>query len=260
MNQIGQWVAFELNEKGFQIRVACSDKQYAIKIFGLDNVDIVELKKVEKLLKEIKDESELIRLMKLHKLLIEQKKEFGQLLNEFKQFTEAKFEELKNGTSNTDPDSYREQAANIDLSLPGDPAPLGSRHPVTMMRNRMVSIFQRLGFAVAEGPFEVVAERPEIVGPHIGAILDCPLDPGEETAQQVHAHAVINNPVLWLRVVVHAVLRDVNLRAAVLLRDPAQKIAERVRRRLVAHRQQRQGRSRVAKAQPPVRVWLNPLP
>ena len=45
LNQIGQWVAFELNEKGFQIRVACSDKQDAIKIFGLENVDIVELKK-----------------------------------------------------------------------------------------------------------------------------------------------------------------------------------------------------------------------
>ena len=45
LNLIGQWVAFELNEKGFQIRVACSDKQDAIKIFGLNNVDIVELKK-----------------------------------------------------------------------------------------------------------------------------------------------------------------------------------------------------------------------
>lgn len=45
LNQIGQWVAFELNEKGFQIRIACSDKQDAINIFGLNNVDIVELKK-----------------------------------------------------------------------------------------------------------------------------------------------------------------------------------------------------------------------
>jgi phenylalanyl-tRNA synthetase alpha chain len=78
---------------------------------------------------------------------VEQKKEFGQLLNEFKQLAEAKLEELKNGTANTEL-----QASSIDLSLPGDPAPLGSRHPVTMMRNRMVSIFQRLGFAVAEGP------------------------------------------------------------------------------------------------------------
>lgn len=45
LNEIGQWVAFELNEKGFQIRVACSERQDAVKIFGLDNVDIVELKK-----------------------------------------------------------------------------------------------------------------------------------------------------------------------------------------------------------------------
>jgi phenylalanyl-tRNA synthetase alpha chain len=38
------------------------------------------------------------------------------------------------------------------VSLPGQPFPLGSRHPVTLMKNRIVSIFQRLGFAVAEGP------------------------------------------------------------------------------------------------------------
>ena len=45
LDKIGQWVAFELNEKGFQIRVACADKQDAVKIFGLNNVDIIELKK-----------------------------------------------------------------------------------------------------------------------------------------------------------------------------------------------------------------------
>jgi phenylalanyl-tRNA synthetase alpha chain len=85
---------------------------------------------------------------------VEQKKEFGQLLNEFKQLAEAKFEELKNGTLKVEllQGSSFGQTSNIDLSLPGDPAPLGSRHPVTMMRNRIVSIFQRLGFAVAEGP------------------------------------------------------------------------------------------------------------
>ena len=76
-----------------------------------------------------------------------QKKEAGQLLNEFKVFAEEKFESLKSTVSN-----IVETASGIDLSLPGDPVPLGSRHPVTMMRNRIVSIFQRLGFAVAEGP------------------------------------------------------------------------------------------------------------
>jgi phenylalanyl-tRNA synthetase alpha chain len=78
---------------------------------------------------------------------VENKKEAGQLLNEFKQFAEARFEELKGSTSNIE-----HQTSNIDLSLPGDTLPIGSRHPVVLMRNRIVSIFQRLGFAVAEGP------------------------------------------------------------------------------------------------------------
>ncbi len=78
----------------------------------------------------------------------DQKKEAGQLLNEFKQFAEARFDELKNSAGNGQESAGKE----IDMSLPGDQLPLGSRHPVTMMRNRIVSIFQRLGFSVAEGP------------------------------------------------------------------------------------------------------------
>jgi phenylalanyl-tRNA synthetase alpha chain len=77
----------------------------------------------------------------------EKKKEFGQILNEFKQFTEAKFEKLKTVTSN-----IVHRTSDIDLTLPGDPLPTGSRHPISLMTNRIISIFQRLGFAVAEGP------------------------------------------------------------------------------------------------------------
>ena len=76
----------------------------------------------------------------------ERKKEAGQLLNEFKSFVAAHYEQL---LATVTPES--DQPA-IDLSLPGQPFPLGSRHPVTLMKNRIVSIFQRLGFAVAEGP------------------------------------------------------------------------------------------------------------
>ena len=77
----------------------------------------------------------------------EKKKEFGQILNEFKQFTEAKYEELQSSTSNLKP-----QTSNLDLTLPGDSVPVGTRHPISLMANRIISIFQRLGFAVAEGP------------------------------------------------------------------------------------------------------------
>lgn len=77
----------------------------------------------------------------------ERKKEAGQILNEFKQFVEAKYETLKNANS-----SNEQSVSSLDISLPADDFPIGSRHPVILMRNRIVSIFQRLGFAVAEGP------------------------------------------------------------------------------------------------------------
>lgn len=77
----------------------------------------------------------------------DRKKEFGQVLNEFKQFAENRYDELKASAT-----SGQEAASGIDLSLPGDPLPLGSRHPITLMKNRVISIFHRLGFAVAEGP------------------------------------------------------------------------------------------------------------
>lgn len=78
----------------------------------------------------------------------DKKKEFGQILNDFKLFTEQKYEDLKQAADSGPAGS----ALDIDLSLPGDPIPIGSRHPITLMKNRIVSIFQRLGFAEAEGP------------------------------------------------------------------------------------------------------------
>ncbi|PVD52577.1 phenylalanine--tRNA ligase subunit alpha [Terrimonas sp.] len=79
----------------------------------------------------------------------DRKKEFGQILNDFKQFTEAKYNSLK---ASADALSGSSATLDIDLSLPADELPLGSRHPISMMRSRIVSIFQRLGFSVAEGP------------------------------------------------------------------------------------------------------------
>src|SRR5687768_14317088 len=92
----------------------------------------------------------------------ERKKEFGQAMNEFKSLVEEKYESLKNSTSHQPPATSNQQPATSnqqpatsnqpDLSLPGDPIPLGSRHPISLMTNRIINIFQRLGFAVAEGP------------------------------------------------------------------------------------------------------------
>jgi phenylalanyl-tRNA synthetase alpha chain len=78
----------------------------------------------------------------------EKKKEFGQILNEFKQLAEAKYEELKQSAAG----SPQPTASDTDLTLPGDNIPVGTRHPISLIANRIISIFQRLGFAVAEGP------------------------------------------------------------------------------------------------------------
>jgi len=80
---------------------------------------------------------------------VERKKEFGQLLNEFKLFAEAKYAELQLITDSANAENENE---TFDWSLPGDPLRVGSRHPISLVRNQVVSIFQRLGFAVAEGP------------------------------------------------------------------------------------------------------------
>jgi len=78
----------------------------------------------------------------------EQKKEAGQMLNDFKLFVEERFESYQSIKSI----STQENINQIDWSLPGSPIPVGSRHPLSVVRNKIVSIFQRLGFAIAEGP------------------------------------------------------------------------------------------------------------
>src|SRR4051812_5373402 len=78
----------------------------------------------------------------------ENKKQFGQVLNAFKVAAEERFELLKQSVE-AGSDHVN---AHIDWSLPGDAIVAGTRHPLSIVRNQMVSIFKRLGFAVAEGP------------------------------------------------------------------------------------------------------------
>ena len=82
----------------------------------------------------------------------EQRKQFGQVLNDFKQFAENKLEELKANILNGHNGQHAESSVKPDLSLPGEPIAIGSRHPINLVRKRIITIFQRLGFAVAEGP------------------------------------------------------------------------------------------------------------
>ena len=78
----------------------------------------------------------------------ERKKEYGQLMNTLKASAENKLEELKASFENG-----KQTAKDIpDLTAPGIDIPLGTRHPLSIVRNRMIEIFSRIGFVVAEGP------------------------------------------------------------------------------------------------------------
>ncbi|MEO8786271.1 MAG: phenylalanine--tRNA ligase subunit alpha [Chitinophagaceae bacterium] len=77
----------------------------------------------------------------------EQRKEAGQILNAFKQHAEGKYEiarPLLAGRAKT--------KIPEDISIPGPDVPLGTRHPLRIMENRIVEIFERIGFAEATGP------------------------------------------------------------------------------------------------------------
>ena len=78
----------------------------------------------------------------------ELKKEFGRPLNELKQAAQAKIDELKA----TAVDEGASDEPKVDLSMPGDSFELGSRHPVSIVRQEIVEIFRKFGYDVAEGP------------------------------------------------------------------------------------------------------------
>jgi phenylalanyl-tRNA synthetase alpha chain len=75
------------------------------------------------------------------------KREVGQAINELKEFAVNRINQLKENFESV------EQTSNItDLTMPGEPIRLGSRHPLSIVKNEMIDIFARLGFVVAEGP------------------------------------------------------------------------------------------------------------
>lgn len=85
-------------------------------------------------------------LDRLREVPREQKPIIGRLLNDLRRTVEAEFEQLKQRFNQT------QRRSTIDPTLPGRRTPLGSLHPVMQTLDRMIEIFVRMGFAVAQGP------------------------------------------------------------------------------------------------------------
>lgn len=77
----------------------------------------------------------------------EKKRELGQKLNELKEAATARFSAMREALENADAVD-----ADLDLTRTPIPFPLGTRHPLSLVREEIIAIFSRLGFTIAEGP------------------------------------------------------------------------------------------------------------
>ena len=77
----------------------------------------------------------------------DEKKKLGSLLNELKNSAQQKVDNLKSNNS-----KKSENLKINDISRPGDLIEIGSRHPISIVKNRIIDIFSTIGFTISEGP------------------------------------------------------------------------------------------------------------
>lgn len=77
----------------------------------------------------------------------DQKREIGMKLNELKTALQNKLNELREGLATKEDDH-----SDLDLTRTPYPIALGTRHPLSIVKNEIIDIFSRLGFSIADGP------------------------------------------------------------------------------------------------------------
>jgi phenylalanyl-tRNA synthetase alpha chain len=77
----------------------------------------------------------------------DQKREIGQAINELKNFATERINALREALESSDNDN-----TGLDLTRTPSPIKLGTRHPLSVVREQIITIFRRLGFTIAEGP------------------------------------------------------------------------------------------------------------
>jgi phenylalanyl-tRNA synthetase alpha chain len=78
----------------------------------------------------------------------EQKKEYGQLLNQLKTDAQNKVNELQAALGS----QGSAKRAIEDVTRPGQPMPLGARHPISIVRDKVIDVFGRIGYGLSSGP------------------------------------------------------------------------------------------------------------
>ena len=115
----------------------------------IENLSATSSEEVEALrIKYLSKKGEISALMNdFRSLPGEEKRALGAPLNQLKDFATEKIAALREALENKEVD-----AAEFDMTRSASPVKLGTRHPLSVVRNEIVSIFSRLGFSIAEGP------------------------------------------------------------------------------------------------------------
>lgn len=79
----------------------------------------------------------------------ERKREFGQKINLLKKYAQNRINDLKEEMDTT---AQNKESAVDDMTRPGSNDKIGSRHPISIVKNQITEIFARLGYTVADGP------------------------------------------------------------------------------------------------------------
>ncbi len=118
-------------------------------IIEIGNLSAKNAEEIESLrLKYLGKKGEITNLMAdFRNVAPEDKKTVGIKINELKQLAIQKINELKDNA-----DTGNDTLNDIDLTRSAYPIQLGARHPLTITRNKIIDIFQRMGFSIAEGP------------------------------------------------------------------------------------------------------------
>jgi phenylalanyl-tRNA synthetase alpha chain len=76
------------------------------------------------------------------------RKDFGQALNSLKKAAESKVAEMSEALEGAN----SQKSFFGDLTRPSEPIELGSRHPISLVKNKIIDVFNRIGFTVSDGP------------------------------------------------------------------------------------------------------------
>jgi phenylalanyl-tRNA synthetase alpha chain len=119
-------------------------------LIDIENFDSSDKNEIEAFrIKYISKKGEITQLFDAFKSVApEDRKVFGQKLNHLKKEAHNKLIVLNESLS---PIKENESLLN-DLTLPGEELSIGTRHPLSLIRNQIVEIFSKIGFTVSEGP------------------------------------------------------------------------------------------------------------